>query len=101
MAAERDGLIDVASHSTMYAIGAYFCDRHPELVDDVLADADAIEREGLRSWSGAEAVPLQDAFETLVTGLAIRFYTALAGETVETAGATDGPGGPRDPVGDG
>ena len=100
MAAERDGLIDVASHSTMYAIGAYFCDRHPELVDDVLADADAIERDGLRSWSGTEAVPLQDAFETLVTGLAIRFYTALAGETVETAGPTGGADGPRATVED-
>lgn len=101
MAADRDGLIDVASHSTMYAIGAYFCDRHPELVDDVLADADAIERDGLRSWSGAEAVPLQDAFETLVTGLAIRFYTALAGETVDTATAPGRADGRRDAVEDG
>lgn len=101
MAADRDGLIDVASHSTMYAIGAYFCDRHPELVDDVLADADAIERDGLRSWSGTEAVPIQDAFETLVTGLAIRFYTALAGEAVDTAAAPGRADGPRDAVGDG
>jgi hypothetical protein len=80
VAPDRDGLIDVASHSTMYAIGAYFCDRHPELVDDVLADADAIEGDGLRPWAAAEGVAVQDAFETLVTGLAIRFYTALAGE---------------------
>lgn len=101
MAADRDGLIDVASHSTMYAIGAYFCDRHPELVDDVLADADAIERDGLRSWSGAEEVPLQDAFETLVTGLAIRFYTALAGEAIDTAVIPGGESGAHDSVEDG
>jgi hypothetical protein len=77
-----DAGLDVASHSTLYAIGAYFCDRHPELVDDVLADADAIERTGLRTWAAAEDVAVQDAFETLVTGLAIRFYTALADEAV-------------------
>ncbi|MEV4419839.1 hypothetical protein AB0L40_07665 [Patulibacter sp. NPDC049589] len=86
MATEREGLIDVASHSTMYAIGAYFCDRHPDLVDDVLADADAIEGDGLRSWAAREGVAVQDAFETLVTGLAIRFYTALAGEPIADAG---------------
>ncbi|MGX6448952.1 hypothetical protein ACVU7I_12920 [Patulibacter sp. S7RM1-6] len=82
MAPEPDGVVDVASHSTLYAIGAYFCDHHPELVDDVLADADAIERRGLRTWAVAEDVAVRDAFETLVTGLAIRFYTALAGEPV-------------------
>jgi hypothetical protein len=96
LGADRDGLIDVASHSTMYAIGAYFCDRHPELVDDVLADADAIEGDGLRQWAASEDVAVQDAFETLVTGLAIRFYTALAGEPFDgttlpaTAGGTVG-----------
>ncbi|CAB4959668.1 unannotated protein [freshwater metagenome] len=81
MASEAEGVVDVASHSTMSAIGAYFCDRHPELVDDVLADADAIEGDGLRRWASTEGVAVQDAFETLVTGLAIRFYTALAGES--------------------
>lgn len=95
MPTERDGLVDVASHSTLYAIGAYFCDRHPELVDDVLADADAIERRGLRPWATAEDVAVQDAFETLVTGLAIRFYTALAGEPVAGDGVrTPPPGAP-------
>ncbi|MDO9409325.1 hypothetical protein [Patulibacter sp.] len=86
MSSESEGVIDVASHSTMYAIGAYFCDRHPELVDDVLADADAIEGDGLRRWAHAEGIAVQDAFETLVTGLAIRFYTALAGESFEPDG---------------
>ena len=98
MTSDREGLIDVASHSTMYAIGAYFCDRHPELVDDVLADADALEGDGLRRWAAAEGVDVQDAFETLVTGLAIRFYTALAGEAVDVDGlpaASVGPA-PRD-----
>lgn len=88
---DGDGTIDVASHSTMYAIGAYFCDRHPDLVDDVLADADAIEGDGLRTWAAHEGVAVQDAFETLVTGLAIRFYTALAGEPLDPAGLRAAP----------
>lgn len=88
--AERDGdALDVASHSTLYAIGAYFCDRHPELVDDVLRDAEAIEHRGLREWAADEDVAVQDAFETLVTGLAIRFYTALAGEASLALGPGD------------
>lgn len=64
----------------MYAVGAYFCDHYGDLVDEVLADADAIERVGLRAWARAEGVSDDDAYEALVTGLSIRFYTALAGE---------------------
>lgn len=64
----------------MYAVGAYFCDHYGELVDEVLADADAIERVGLRAWARAEGVSDDDAYEALITGLSIRFYTALAGE---------------------
>lgn len=64
----------------MYAVGAYFCDHYGELVDEVLADADAIERVGLRAWAQAEGVSDDDAYEALITGLSIRFYTALAGE---------------------
>ena len=64
----------------MYAVGAYFCDHYGELVDEVLADADAIERVGLRAWARAEGVSDDDAYEALITGLSIRFYTAVAGE---------------------
>lgn len=64
----------------MYAVGAYFCDHYGELVDEVLADADAIERVGLRAWAQAEGVSDDDAYEALITGLSIRFYTAVAGE---------------------
>jgi hypothetical protein len=73
-------LIDEAPHAAMYAIGAFFCDRYGELVEDVLADADAIERVGLRTWARTEGVSDDDAYEALITGLSIRFYTAVAGE---------------------
>ncbi|MCK9249626.1 MAG: hypothetical protein M0P31_11730 [Solirubrobacteraceae bacterium] len=83
--------LDVASHSTLYAVGAYFCDRHPDLVDDVLGEAEAIERLGIRAWAAEEELSVQDAFETLVTGLGIRFYTALAGEPGLVTAPSDRP----------
>ncbi len=74
----------------MYAIGAYFCDHYAELVDGALADADAIERVGVRAWARAEGVSDADALEALVTGLSIRFYAALAGEADALAAGGDG-----------
>jgi len=81
----------------MYAIGAFFCDHYGELVDDVLADADAIERVGLRTWARAEGVSDDDAYEALVTGLSIRFYTALAGERSGDGEALPARDGAQDP----
>jgi hypothetical protein len=66
--------------SSLYSIGAYFCDRHPDLVDDVLAQSLDIERRGLRTWAAAEDASLESAFQTLVTGLAVRYFTAVAGD---------------------
>ncbi len=85
----------------MYAIGAYFCDHYPELVDDVLADADAIERVGLRAWARAEDVSDDDAYQALVTGLSIRFYTALADERPRGDAASIDASGVPEPGRDG
>lgn len=65
--------------SSLYSIGAYFCDRHPDLVEDVLAQSVAIEHQGLRAWAAAEDETVESAFQTLVTGLAVRYFTAVAG----------------------
>lgn len=79
-AAEHDGdLLESLTDSSLYSIGAYFCDRHPDLVDDVLEQSVAIEREGLAAWAAAEGESLESAFQTLVTGLAIRYFAAIAG----------------------
>jgi hypothetical protein len=56
---------------------AAFQDGHPELVDEVIARADAIEATGLEAWAGQQSVPLETAFQTLLTGLALRYYRAL------------------------
>lgn len=61
----------------LYSLGAAFQDDHPDLVDEVITQADAIERDGLVAWAATHDVPLQSAFQTLVTGLALRYYRAL------------------------
>ena len=63
--------------TSLYSLGASFQDDHPELVDDVIAQADAIEERGLERWADAESVSLESAFQTLLTGLALRYYRAL------------------------
>jgi len=68
-----------AMDSSLYSMGAYFTDQHPELVDEVIAQSEAIERAGLRGWSEANDIPLEECFNTLLTGLAVRYYNAVAG----------------------
>ena len=74
-----EGLVASLTDTGLYSIGAYFADRHPELCDDVIAEAQAIEDQGLERWAAAEAITLDAAFQTLVTGLAVRYYKAVAG----------------------
>ncbi|MCW2986010.1 MAG: hypothetical protein JWR63_3580 [Conexibacter sp.] len=77
-AADAD-LLGSLTETGLYGIGAFFADRHPELCDDVIAEAQAIEDEGLAGWSEREQTTLEAAFQTLVTGLAVRYYKAVAG----------------------
>jgi hypothetical protein len=71
--------LEALTDSSLYSIGAYFCDRHPELVDDVLAESQDIERVGLARWAERERTGVEAAFQTLVTGLAVRYFKAVAG----------------------
>ena len=80
-AADDNGaFLESLTDTSLYSIGAFFCDRHPELVDDVIAQSEAIERGGLERWATAEDVTVERAFQTLITGLAVRYYTAVAGQ---------------------
>ncbi len=65
--------------TSLYALGAFFADRHPELADDVIVQAQAIEDAGLQAYAATEGVSLESALQTLVTGLAVRYYKAVAG----------------------
>jgi hypothetical protein len=63
----------------LYSIGAFFCDEHPELIDEVVRVSDEIERTGLEAYAESGGRPIEEAFETLLTGLAVRYYKAVAG----------------------
>lgn len=71
--------LEALTDSSLYSIGAYFTDRHPELVEDVLAQSDAIAALGLTRWAEREGADVESAFQTLVTGLAVRYFKAVAG----------------------
>jgi hypothetical protein len=78
--AEADAnLLGSLTETGLYSIGAFFADRHPDLCDDVVAEAQAIEDLGLSAWAARESTTLDNAFQTLVTGLAVRYYKAVAG----------------------
>ena len=77
-AVAKEELIDSISDSQLYSIGAYFCDSHPDLIDDVLKQSVEIERDGLSRWAKSEKVDEAVALQTLITGLSVRFSTALA-----------------------
>ena len=64
--------------TSLYSMGAYFSDQHPELVDDVIEQAEVIEAHGLRSYAEDNAITIEACFETLLTGLAVRYYKAVA-----------------------
>ena len=74
-----DPFLESLMDTSLYSMGAYFSDQHPDLVDDVIAQADAIAAGGLRSYAADNDMPLEACFETLLTGLAVRYYNAIAG----------------------
>lgn len=74
-----EDLLGSLTDTGLYSIGAFFADRHPELCDDVIAEAQAIEDEGLAAWAAAQDSTLDAALQTLITGLAVRYYKAVAG----------------------
>ena len=71
--------LDSLMDTELYSIGAYFCDEHPDLVEEVVARSEEIERRGLNVYSQASEVTVEEGFETLLTGLAVRYYKAVAG----------------------
>jgi hypothetical protein len=74
-----EDLLGSLTDTGLYSIGAFFADRHPELCDDVIAEAQAIEDAGLSAWASEHDSALDTALQTLITGLAVRYYKAVAG----------------------
>ncbi len=74
-----DALLESLTDTRLYSIGAYFCDRHPGLVDAVIEQSDGIEATGLDRYAREQDTTVQEAFQTLMTGLAVRYFKAVAG----------------------
>ena len=77
-AAESDEFLESLMDTSLYSMGAYFTDQHPDLVDEVITQATAIEEAGLRGYAEAHEMSIETCFETLLTGLAVRYYKAVA-----------------------
>ena len=75
---QSDSFLESLMDTSLYSMGAYFSDQHPELVDEVIAEAAAIEVAGLRSYADEHDMSVEACFETLLTGLAVRYYNAVA-----------------------
>jgi hypothetical protein len=75
---DDDPFLESLMETSLYSMGAYFSDQHPELVDEVISQAEAIETAGLRTYADENDMTLEACFETLLTGLAVRYYNAVA-----------------------
>jgi hypothetical protein len=76
---EGDTFLESLMDTSLYSMGAYFSDQHPELVDEVISQSESIEEQGIASFADANGLTLEQCFETLMTGLAVRYYKAVAG----------------------
>ena len=74
-----DPFLESLMDTSLYSMGAYFSDQHPDLVDDVITESEAIAAAGLRAYAAENDMSLESCFETLLTGLAVRYYNAVAG----------------------
>jgi hypothetical protein len=75
---EGDRFLESLMETSLYSMGAYFSDQHPDLVEEVIAESEAIERAGLRGYAEEHDMTVEACFETLLTGLAVRYYNAVA-----------------------
>ena len=80
MAAKKksDPFLESLMDTNLYSMGAYFSDRHPDLMDDVIEQSVAIEERGLAAYADDNDLTLEECFQTLLTGLAVRYYKAVA-----------------------
>jgi hypothetical protein len=76
---DRDPFAESLKDTHLYSVGAFFVDSNPDLADDVVAQAAEIEQTGLERYARREGIELDAAFQTLVTGLAVRYYRAING----------------------
>jgi len=75
---EEETFLESLMDTNLYSMGAYFSDQHPELVEQVIDQSEAIEQGGLRGYAEEHDLSIEECFQTLLTGLAVRYYKAVA-----------------------
>ena len=73
-----ESFLDALTDTSLYSMGAFFTDEHPDLVDEVIDQSEAIEQAGIRAYAEQNELSSEACFETLLTGLAVRYYKDLA-----------------------
>lgn len=73
-----DAFLESLMDTSLYSMGAFFSDEHPDLVAEVVAQSEAIERGGIRAYAAEHELTQEACFEALLTGLAVRYYNAVA-----------------------
>ena len=76
--AGSDSFLESLMDTSLYSMGAYFSDEHPDLVYEIIAQSEAIERAGIRAYADENDISAEACFESLLTGLAVRYYNAVA-----------------------
>jgi len=75
---DADGFVESLMDTNLYSMGAFFSDEHPDLVEEVIDQSVAIEERGLRGYADDHGLSPEECFQTLLTGLAVRYYKAVA-----------------------
>ena len=75
---DESEFLESLMETSLYSMGAYFSDQHPDLVDEVIDQSVAIEERGLRGYAEEHGISVEECFQTLLTGLAMRYYKAVA-----------------------
>jgi hypothetical protein len=75
----EDTFLESLMDTSLYSMGAFFSDEHPDLVDEVIEESVAIEEQGLRGYAAEHGLTLEECFQTLLTGLAVRYYKSVVG----------------------
>jgi hypothetical protein len=75
----EDTFLESLMDTSLYSMGAFFSDEHPDLVDEVIDESVAIEQQGLRGYAAEHGLSLEECFQTLLTGLAVRYYKSVVG----------------------
>ena len=74
-----DPFIESLMDTDLYSMGAYFYDSNPKQINEQIDRSVAIEERGLVRFSEEEGIELEEAFKTLLTGLAVRYYKSVTG----------------------